>query len=77
VLAATSPELAVVRTHGHSAKWDSKDIHERFGYRYTNAELAEWAPNVRALAQDTTGTHVLFNNCYCNYAQQLTELLRT
>jgi uncharacterized protein YecE (DUF72 family) len=80
VLAATSPDLAVVRMHGHSDKWDSKDIHERFGYRYTEAELAEWAPKVRALAQDTAGTHVLFNNCYRNYAQvnaqQLTELLQ-
>src|SRR5262245_19830255 len=80
VLAATSPDLAVVRMHGHSAKWDSKDIHERFGYRYTDAELAEWAPKVRTLAKDATDTHVLFNNCYRNYAQvnaqQLTELLR-
>lgn len=33
VLAVTVPELAVVRMHGHSDKWDSKDIHERFGYR--------------------------------------------
>jgi uncharacterized protein YecE (DUF72 family) len=48
VLAATAPELAVVRLHGHSSKWDSRDIHERFGCRYTDAELAEWAPKVRA-----------------------------
>jgi uncharacterized protein YecE (DUF72 family) len=35
---------------------------------------------VRALARDATGAHVLFNNCYRNYAQvnaqQLTELLQ-
>jgi uncharacterized protein YecE (DUF72 family) len=49
VLAATSPGLAVVRMHGHPAKWDSRDIHERFGYRYTETELTEWAPKVRAL----------------------------
>ena len=35
VLAATCADLAVVRMHGHSGKWDSKDIHERFGYRYS------------------------------------------
>jgi len=79
VLAATSPGLAVVRMHGHSAKWDSRDIHERFGYRYTDAELAEWAPKVGALAGDAEQTHVLFNNCYRDYAQvnaqRLTELL--
>jgi len=59
----------------------SKDIHERFGYRYTDAELTEWAPKVRALAADAEQTHVLFNNCYRDYAQvnaqRLTELLHS
>src|ERR1700755_3097466 len=41
VLAVTDPGLAVVRLHGHSDKWDSKDIHERFGYRYTTDEVTE------------------------------------
>jgi uncharacterized protein YecE (DUF72 family) len=67
--------------YGHSGKWYSKDIHKRFGYRYTDVELADWAPKVRAVAQDATDTHVLFNNCYRNHAQvnaqQLTELLRS
>src|SRR6266480_577320 len=69
VLAATAPDLAVARLHGHSDKWDSKDIHERFGYRYTEAELAEWAPKIRHLADRAATTHVLFNNCYRDYAQ--------
>ena len=68
VLAATS-DLAVVRLHGHSEKWDSKDIHERFGYRYTDGELSEWAPRIAALARDAQDTHVLFNNCYRDYAR--------
>jgi uncharacterized protein YecE (DUF72 family) len=68
VLAATS-DLALVRMHGHSDKWDSKDIYERFGYRYSDAELDDWAPRIRGLAGDADLTHVLFNNCYSNYAQ--------
>ncbi len=80
VIAATAHDLAVVRLHGHSDKWASKDIHERFGYRYTERELSEWAPRVRALAGDAAATHVLFNNCYRDYAQtnarQLAELLK-
>jgi uncharacterized protein YecE (DUF72 family) len=68
VLAVTS-DLAVVRMHGHSDKWDSKDIYERFGYEYSPKELAEWAPKVRGLADRADTTHVLFNNCYSNYAQ--------
>ena len=79
VLAATDPALAVVRLHGHSAQWESSDIHERFGYRYSDGELREWAPQIAALGRDTNETHVLFNNCYRNYAQvnaqQLAALL--
>ena len=68
VVAATS-DLALVRMHGHSDKWDSKSISERFGYRYTDEELSEWAGKVSALAEDSAETHVVFNNCYRDYAQ--------
>jgi uncharacterized protein YecE (DUF72 family) len=68
VLAATS-DLAVVRMHGHSDKWNSKDIYERFGYKYSAGEIDEWAPKIRGLADSAELTQVLFNNCYSNYAQ--------
>jgi uncharacterized protein YecE (DUF72 family) len=68
VVAATS-DLAVVRFHGHSDKWTSKDIHEKFGYNYSEKELADWAPKLRELAAETDRTHILMNNCYSSYAQ--------
>ena len=78
VIAATS-DLAIVRLHGHSGHWDSKDIHQRFRYRYNDEELAAWADGVQRLAVDATETHVVFNNCYRDYAhvnaQQLAERL--
>lgn len=78
VLAATA-DLALVRFHGHSDKWTSRDIYEKFGYRYSERELAGWAPKLRALADDARETHVLLNNCYSDYAQrnaaQLIDLL--
>ena len=78
VLAATA-DLAVVRFHGHSDKWTSKDIHEKFGYRYADRELRDWAPKLRELAGSAGETHVLLNNCYRDYAQTnaatLAELL--
>jgi uncharacterized protein YecE (DUF72 family) len=80
VLAATA-DLAVVRMHGHSSKWTSKDIHERFGYRYSEDELAGWADGISGLAGQAATTHVLFNNCYRDDAQvnarQLGDLLGT
>jgi uncharacterized protein YecE (DUF72 family) len=80
VVAVTDPGLAVVRFHGHSDKWNSRDIYERFGYRYSEQELEPWAASVRELAGAASETHVLFNNCYHDYAQtnarQFAELLR-
>ncbi|MFD0745790.1 DUF72 domain-containing protein [Phytohabitans flavus] len=78
VLAATA-DLAVVRFHGHSEKWTSNDIHEKFGYLYTDRELKDWAPKLKKLASQAEQMHVLTNNCYSDYAQrnagQLIELL--
>ena len=78
VLAATS-DLAVVRLHGHSEHWDAKTVQERFNYRYSDKELATWAGNVQRLAGDAEETHVIFNNCYRDYAhvnaQQMEGLL--
>ena len=79
VVAATNPDLSVVRFHGHSDKWDSKNIYERFGYRYSEDELRQWAPRLHELSGQTAQTHVLLNNCYRDYAQtnarQLADLL--
>ena len=53
-------------------------IHRR-GQGRTAAAGPEWAPKIATLARDTNETHVLFNNCYRNYAQvnaqQLAALL--
>ena len=81
VLAATS-ELAVLRFHGHNDDgWNSGDIYKRFGYLYSEQEMAEWAPKVAQLGEAATETHVLLNNCYRNYAQinarQLADLLQS
>jgi len=78
IMVATA-DLAVVRFHGHSDKWTSKDIHEKFGYLYAPEELREWAPKLRALADQAHTTQIFLNNCYTDYAQRnaatLIELL--
>lgn len=78
VLAATS-DLAVIRLHGHSDKWEAKTVHERFRYRYDDKELKHWAGQARKLAEGAAEAHVIFNNCYSDYAhvnaQQLEGLL--
>jgi uncharacterized protein YecE (DUF72 family) len=68
VLEATG-DLAVVRFHGHSEQWNSKDIYEKFGYLYSDKELKSWAPKLETLAQSAQ-THVLLNNCRGDFAQR-------
>src|SRR4029453_10505293 len=78
VVAATA-DLAVVRFHGHSDKWTSKDIHEKFGYRYSDAELAGWVPKLKALAAEAPPPQGFMKHLYGDYAQRnastLIELL--
>jgi uncharacterized protein YecE (DUF72 family) len=75
VLAVTS-DVAVVRFHGHSPKWDSHNIYERFGYLYSEDELQDWAPKLRGLAEHAPVLHVVLNNCYRDYAQRNASQLR-
>ena len=45
VVAATSPDLAMIRFHGHNAEnWEKRGISaaERFRYLYSEDELREW-----------------------------------
>ena len=81
VTAATT-ELAMVRFHGRNAETWRKattTAAERFKYRYTEDELAEWVPRIRSLADDADEVHVLMNNCYADYAvtnaQQMARML--
>jgi uncharacterized protein YecE (DUF72 family) len=82
VVAATA-DLAVVRFHGRNAQtWETSvpSAAERFRYRYSTEELAEWVPKVRSLAASATEVHLLMNNCYRDYgvdnAAELAALLR-
>jgi len=65
----------VVRFHGHSDKWTSNNIYEKFGYLYSERELKDWAPKLQNLADDADETHVLMNNCYSDYAQTNAQTL--
>jgi uncharacterized protein YecE (DUF72 family) len=68
---ATSPRLAVVRFHGRNTDtWEAKvtQVSQRFRYLYDETELREWLPMIRAISEQTEEVHLVFNNCYGNYA---------
>ena len=80
--ATTSPDLAIVRFHGRRTEtWEKAGVQtvERFRYLYDREQLEEWAPRIREASRTATDTHVLFNNCYRDFAvrnaQQLAGLL--
>lgn len=71
VAEATSPSLAVVRFHGRNTDtWEAKvaQVNQRFRYLYDEMQLREWLPMIRAISEQTEEVHLVFNNCYGNYA---------
>jgi len=82
VLEVTRPDLAVVRFHGRAdSTWGARNpsAAQRFRYLYSEAELLEWAPRARELAERASRVHLLMNNCYQDYgvrnAAELARLL--
>jgi uncharacterized protein YecE (DUF72 family) len=69
ILEATS-DLSVVRFHGHSDKWQSKDIYERFGYLLQRRRTRGSGREGGAAREKASEVHVLLNNCYRDYAQR-------
>jgi uncharacterized protein YecE (DUF72 family) len=66
-VAAATAGLAIVRLHGrNAATWEAHTAvaSDRFNYLYDVAELNEWAPRIRRLADAARTVHVLFNNNY-------------
>jgi uncharacterized protein YecE (DUF72 family) len=79
VVEVTAPELAIARLHGRNAKtWYGRfeNASQRFDYLYSEQELREWAPNVKAMAEAAEVVHVLFNNNYNDYALENARQMR-
>lgn len=76
----TNAGLAIVRLHGrNAATWNVKDAvasSDRFNYDYPNAELAELALQIRALAVRAALVQVVFNNNYGDQGQRNARTLQ-
>jgi uncharacterized protein YecE (DUF72 family) len=71
VAEVTSPKLAVVRFHGRNTDtWEAKvaQVSQRFRYLYDETQLREWLPMITAISEQAEEVHLVFNNCYGNYA---------
>ena len=68
---ATSRQVAIVRFHGRNTDtWEAKvkQVSQRFRYLYDERQLRDWLPGIRAISEQTEELHLVFNNCYGNYA---------
>jgi uncharacterized protein YecE (DUF72 family) len=62
--AVTRDDLAYLRLHGRNTDGylSGRSVAERFGWRYTDAELEQVADRARGLAEQAGEVHVAFNN---------------
>ncbi len=70
VVAATA-EVGMLRMHGRNREtWEKRGLTtaEKYRYLYTEQELQEWLPGIEGLANQTQTLHIVFNNCYRDYA---------
>lgn len=78
VPAATS-DVGYVRLHGRNRNWFRASREERYDYKYSDPELGELVPGIRAVEASTRVTFVFFNNCHAGSAAlnalRLKELL--
>jgi len=73
-------ELGYVRFHSRDrAKW-YKSGAERYDYLYSDDELREWIPKIKAIAERARRIFIYFNNCHAaqaaKNAQRMKELLK-
>lgn len=83
-LAEVTAPLALVRFHGRNREtWVKGGLTaaQRFQYLYSPQELQEWLPRIQGLAQGAREVHLLFNNCYSDWAvrnaRDMVSLLRS
>jgi uncharacterized protein YecE (DUF72 family) len=69
----------VVRFHGRNKQtWDDKNLatNQKFNYLYSQNELNEWIPKIRALAEKSEEVYVLFKNKHRDYAVLNADMMK-
>jgi uncharacterized protein YecE (DUF72 family) len=77
-VAVATAQVSYVRFHGRNAAkwWNHQEAWERYNYRYSAEELAEWVPKIQSLDQQSTQTYVYTNNHWQGQAVDTARQLR-
>jgi uncharacterized protein YecE (DUF72 family) len=75
IAAATAP-FGYLRFHSRNAANWYADGKDRYDYRYTERELAEWLPLLETIARRARDVFVYFNNCHGGNAAANAEAMK-
>lgn len=66
IVEVTSSEVAYLRFHGRNVeKWyNHREAYERYDYLYSQQELDEWIPRIKAMLSKARDVYVYYNNHY-------------
>lgn len=81
-IAVLTAALGYIRFHGRNKEkwWHHEHAWERYDYEYNEAELQEWVPKIRHMAEEAEAIYIFANNHYrgkaVRTAQMLAQMLR-
>ncbi|MFH0882513.1 MAG: DUF72 domain-containing protein [bacterium] len=74
---AVTSSTGYVRFHGKNAKtWYHPELGDRYDWTYSEEELRNWLPRLRALVDRAEETYLFFNNCHAGQAIKSAALMR-
>ncbi len=75
---AVTADFGYVRFHGRNRKkwWRHAEAWERYDYRYTEEELREWVPRIRAMHERAPTLYVFANNHWQGQSVETARLLK-
>lgn len=66
---AVTTDTGYVRLHGrNSSTWYHPENGDRYDWNYTDRELGEWVPRLKAMDMRSESTFLFFNNCHMGWA---------
>ncbi|MFN3820968.1 MAG: DUF72 domain-containing protein [bacterium] len=73
----TTGGMGYVRFHGRNiAAWSGVSRGDRYNYEYSQEELLEWLPRLKAISQSAEVTYIFFNNCHAGQAVRSAMMMR-
>lgn len=74
---AVTGTTGYVRMHGRNAQtWYGSDAGRRYDWNYSEQELREWLPRLRAITSRAETSYLFFNNCHMGWAVKNALLMK-